>query len=98
MNALFFCLRSSSGRPKNAITLAGVVLVFSFCFSICHGQVNLTGNVRTENDEPLPFATIALLFPEDSTMVAGTITDETGTFVLAVPAGSYLINTSMVGF
>lgn len=60
----------------------------------------ISGKVQqTGNKEPIPFATIALLNEDDSTVINGVAADEKGTFVLKpVPYGSYLIRVATMGF
>ena len=38
------------------------------------------GKVVDENGEPIPYATVAVLSPADSTVVCGVVTQEDGTF------------------
>ncbi len=49
--------------------------------------------------EPLPYATVFIHAKGDSTILAGTITDEKGLFVFqGVPKGNYLIDVSFIGY
>ncbi|WP_341842353.1 outer membrane beta-barrel protein [Chitinophaga caseinilytica] len=60
----------------------------------------ISGKVQqTGNKEPIPFATVALLNEDDSTVINGVAADEKGTFVLKpVPYGSYLVKVATMGF
>lgn len=59
----------------------------------------LTGSVIDDQGDPLPFANLLLLQPEDSTLVKGVVASETGAFRLEVQSsGSYLLAASMLGY
>lgn len=60
----------------------------------------ITGKVlQGSNKEPIPFATIALLNEDDSTVITGTAADERGGFILKpVRYGSYIIKVGTMGF
>lgn len=57
----------------------------------------LKGTV-TDDQQPLPYANVALLSLPDSTFVTGTITDEQGCFVLKETVPSGLVRISSVGY
>lgn len=55
--------------------------------------------LQSANREPIPFATIALLNEDDSTIITGVAADEKGAFVLKpIPYGSYLVRVAIMGF
>ena len=55
--------------------------------------------IQSGNKEPIPFATVALLNEDDSTVVNGVAADEKGVFVLKpIPYGSYLLKIGTMGF
>lgn len=60
----------------------------------------LTGTVEDpQEEEGIPLATVALLNPEDSTIVSGTTTDLDGYFELEkVKKGQYLIKVQYLGY
>ncbi len=59
----------------------------------------LTGVVLDEKGVPIQFANVLLLEPKDSSIIAGTVTNEFGAFVFQnPPKGSYLLNISFIGF
>ena len=60
----------------------------------------VTGKVlQASNKEPIPFATIALLNEDDSTIVTGVTADERGAFSLKpIPYGSYLVRIGTMGY
>jgi len=77
------------------------VLIF-FCillpFSLL-AQTSLTGEVRDETGKPLPYATVALLRPADSTLSFFGITTEQGIFeIKRISHGNYLMQVASIGF
>ncbi len=62
------------------------------------GGNSLTGNVITQNGEPLPFANVVLLTAPDSTFIVGAVTDDHGVFRMDTLAPSGLIQVSSVGY
>ncbi len=55
--------------------------------------------LQASNKEPIPFATIALMNEDDSTIITGVAADERGAFVLKpVPYGSYLLRVGTMGY
>ncbi|MGX5817952.1 outer membrane beta-barrel protein [Chitinophaga lutea] len=55
--------------------------------------------LQASNKEPIPFATVALLNEDDSTVINGVAADEKGSFLLKpVPYGSYLIKVGTMGY
>ncbi|MBE9463333.1 TonB-dependent receptor domain-containing protein [Dyadobacter subterraneus] len=61
------------------------------------GQV--TGKFVSQKEEPIPFATVLLLNPADSSLVKGSLTNETGDFVIEnASANKYLLRFTAVGF
>jgi iron complex outermembrane recepter protein len=59
---------------------------------------SLTGSVRNAQNAPAAFAAVKLLRAADSTLITGAVTTETGQFTLTnVPAGTYLVQASLVG-
>lgn len=58
---------------------------------------NLSGVVQDTEHHPIAYATVSLL-SQDSTLLTGTITDDTGAFSLAQPSGKHLLQVSFVGY
>lgn len=55
--------------------------------------------LQASNKEPIPFATIALLNEDDSTVVTGAAADERGAFIIKpVVYGSYIVRIGTMGF
>ncbi|PHN00743.1 TonB-dependent receptor [Flavilitoribacter nigricans] len=62
-------------------------------------QIQISGKlVQGSNQEPLPFATIAIYAVADSNIVNNTLTEDNGTFSMEVPPGKYYAEISYIGF
>jgi len=62
-----------------------------------HGRV--AGTLRDEHQQPVPFATVVLLSPTDSILIAGTTTETDGRFFLTqLPLRAYVLIVSVVGY
>ncbi len=77
--------------------------LFAYFLSLsidAHAQqyFSIEGKVLTENGDGISFANVLLLQP-DSTLVKGTITEESGAFHIAnVSSGQYILMTNLVGY
>jgi hypothetical protein len=62
-------------------------------------EFKITGVIIDENKEPVIYASVAMWNCSDSSIVAGTISGETGNFEIThtIP-GNYLISTSCIGY
>lgn len=82
--------------------LLTVCLLNSGCYVLAQGQtIRLTVQgtiVDADTKAPLPYATISLFTQQDSTLVAGGITDETGSFSLETKPGQYFANINFLGY
>lgn len=80
---------------KNPLQLTILLLLSSFAVS---GQ-SFTGLVADSAGKPLPFATVALLHPADTTLAFFGISDDKGRYeVKKVKPGNYLLQVSFMGF
>jgi iron complex outermembrane receptor protein len=71
------------------------VLLTSSVFS----QTQITGLIADSIGTPIPFATLALLSLPDSIVVKGSISDESGHYLLApIKSGNYVIKTFAIGY
>lgn len=62
-------------------------------------QTSLTGEVRDETRKPVPFATITLLRPADSTLAYFGITNDQGSFeIKRIGHGNYLMQVACMSF
>lgn len=63
-----------------------------------HAQSFITGQVLDENAKPLPYATVALLNPNDSTLAFFGITNDKGAYeIKKIKHGKYLLQAAFVG-
>ena len=57
------------------------------------------GTLTSQSDgQPLEFATVRVMYPSDSTLVAGTVTDVEGNFRLQVQEGNFLVQFQFITF
>lgn len=76
-----------------------ITLLSLFLPVLLSAQLTFTGNVSDVSGKPLPFATVALLYPGDSTLAFFGITDTDGRFaVKQVKQGNYLLQVSFIGY
>lgn len=62
-------------------------------------QNKISGQVQTPEQEGIYFATVALYLQSDSSLVAGTLTSESGQFEFkGVKEGIYFLKSSMLGY
>lgn len=84
---------------KRYITLCrAACLAVLLCASLPAAAQTLSGRLTDEQNQPLPYANVALLSLPDSTFVAGAITDEQGHFTLTSDMQSGLVRISSVGY
>lgn len=81
--------------------LSLIILILTCSFlAAAQSQVTLSGiveNISTKSK--LPYVNVVLKTPQDSTFIAGTVTDEEGRFSFnGIDAGSYLLETSYMGY
>ena len=57
-----------------------------------------TGKVVDEKSQPLPYANVVLLSLPDSAFVAGTVSDESGSFTLQSEKPDLLLRVSSIGY
>ena len=75
----------------------GFVLLFGSIISLAQ-KSDISGKVIGENNNPLGYASIALLYPSDSTLAAYGITNEHGQFkVKQVADGEYIMQIAYLG-
>ncbi|ASV30258.1 outer membrane beta-barrel family protein [Maribacter cobaltidurans] len=74
-------------------------LAFLGCAQVAFSQsYQLTGAVRDEVGESIPFASVFLLQALDSTMVKGASADENGIFLISdIEPGLYIVRCSYIG-
>lgn len=76
-----------------------LLILLSLTLSLNAQQSALKGSVADEQGNPLPYATVVLLLPTDSTLANYGITDNSGTFEIRnIPAASYILQASYLGY
>ena len=75
-------------------------IIFILLFSlITNAQQYVKGKVLGDDGKGLPFANALLLNSDDSKLIKGAVTDLNGDFMMEnIPAGSYIINISFIGY
>lgn len=79
--------------------LMSSVATFLFCITLCAqnpGAIHLL--VLDENEDPMEFATVAVLSLPDSTVLCGGVTDAVGLYETALPEKASLVQVSMIGY
>lgn len=76
------------------------LVLFISSVNTVFGQSSLVrGEIRNQNKQPVPFATVALLSATDSTLVKAGTTNEMGVYEFSfLRAGSYRIGISVLGY
>lgn len=77
---------------KKLLLILGALLCLT-----SQAQTTLQGTVANVNKEKLEYATVRLL-RQDSTFVAGTVTDTLGIYKFKVEAGNYLLMFTTIGY
>lgn len=74
--------------------------IFFLCSFLSTAQdYDISGKLTDNEDDPLSFVNILLLKAADSTLVQGVTSAEDGGFLLQeVPAGSYVLKSSYIGY
>ena len=80
-----------------ALALFTVASAYTPAFAARQTLIPVEGTVTETSGTPLGFATVALL-AQDSTLIAGTSTDENGRYKLNAPEGEWLLCVSLIGY
>lgn len=80
--------------------LVAYVIFFIVSNKITAQSASIKGTIVNEsNKQPIEYASIALLNSKDSVVVAGSVTNQNGTFNLAkIKAGNYIIKVLFLGY
>ena len=89
---------NKDNMKRNLIPLA-ILLLTGFCVQAQTTSTIIGIVVELETQEPMQYVNVALLNESDSTLVAGTVTDDEGEFeFLDVESKQYRIKISFIGF
>lgn len=83
---------------KKLKLLLTVVFVSVINVALMAQTVEITGAIRTMEDEPLPNANVVLRAVRDSSQATGTSADAYGNFSLSVKPGPYYVTVSFIGY
>jgi outer membrane receptor protein involved in Fe transport len=74
--------------------------LFSLLFALpTYSQTTVQGKILDDKQQPIEFASVALVAAKDSQLIKGALTDEKGRYqLLSVKTGNYRIIASVVGF
>lgn len=61
-------------------------------------DLHLTGNIIDEHGNPVSYANVAILNPQDSTLLSGGVSNESGIFVIPIDRLPVLARISFVGY
>jgi iron complex outermembrane receptor protein len=82
-----------------------ITLLFTLsCFALFAqapkgGNVTVSGLLKNEQGKPMDYATVSLLRAADSSVVKGTLTNETGAYTFdRIAAGKYVIKATSLGY
>src|SRR5215208_7121917 len=76
-----------------------LISVLLLCCLNSRTQSTIHGKVHNATGTPVAFANVLLLAAKDSILVKGVMTSEEGVYVFSnIPAGTYLITSTFVGF
>ncbi len=74
-------------------------LLFCFTTTFFTLQAQISGRITDgETGAALPYATVSLFSKSDSLLVDGTITDETGAFMIEAQPGSYFAKAEFLAY
>ncbi|MCA1763753.1 MAG: TonB-dependent receptor family protein [Flavobacteriales bacterium] len=78
---------------------ASSILIFLTFFSAQAQTAEVRGKLQdAETRDPIAFANVVLLNPEDSSMVKGATTDLSGSFKMEVAQGTYILRATFLGY
>lgn len=97
-NAVIIVRFDVQPRPKVKPILLFIVAAL-ICTPVAFSQsFQLSGKVKDDVGEPIPFASVFLLQAKDSSMVKGTSADEFGAFLVEnITPGIYFLKASYIG-
>jgi outer membrane receptor protein involved in Fe transport len=79
------------------LTFLFTALIASSVFSQV-ADLEVTGGITDEKNNPVPYASVALLMQKDTSMVGGSVTDESGVFKITSKPGEYFIRITFLSY
>lgn len=75
------------------------LFIFLGALNMSLAQIEIRGKVRdAESGKPLEFANVALLDPQDSTVITGAMTETNGDFTIQASPGNFLVRVGFIGY
>lgn len=79
--------------------ILSVFFILQFALLNAQTDYSINGQLLDSNKQPVMFANVALLSCTDSSVIAGTVSDDNGQFELRYnKSGNYLLSASFIGF
>jgi outer membrane receptor protein involved in Fe transport len=80
-----------------AISYLLIVLCSSILLYGQDGKLMISGTVLDEKKQPIPYATAAA-YDADSTLIAGAVSTDEGSFEIAIEPGEYFVKVTFIGY
>lgn len=95
--SLQMCEMKSKRQYVKNMSLLFLLITLFLCSA--HAQnFNVTGMVADSQKAALPYCNAILKTANNKTFVTGSTTDQKGVFSLSVPAGTYMLHVSFIGY
>jgi outer membrane receptor protein involved in Fe transport len=78
--------------------LPAIVLLFYTLTATAQDTFTISGKVIDEQQQPVPFASIAIHAATDSTLVTGTVSNDKGEFAISTKPGDYFIKVTFLSY
>lgn len=76
-----------------------LITIILFSFTVQSQDVNISGRIQdSKTRNPIDFANVALLNPNDSSVVTGAISEDGGRFDFTAPQGNYILRVGFIGY
>jgi len=99
--ASFICFKKYNMKPIiiKIVLLLLIILPAAMSFAQTNTSGTVSGIVKDETGKPMDYATVSLLKAQDSTVVKGTLSNETGSYNFEhITPGAYVVKATEVGY
>ena len=87
------------GKLSSILKHLYLLLFFLSTTSLCAQTFTVSGNIKDETNNPIPYTNILLLKAQDSTVVSGTTSNDDGKFIFNnIKADNYIIKASFISY
>ncbi|HEY8782047.1 MAG TPA: outer membrane beta-barrel family protein [Mucilaginibacter sp.] len=85
---------------KILYTLSLIIISTALTFAqTAKPETTISGSLLDENSRPMDYATVSLLKAQDSSVVKGTLSNQTGAYIFDhINPGAYIIKATVVGY